>query len=458
MNRAEYQKALEEALNARAEWLEKNELPKFKDEFRVFHNSFTCLYRVLLQKKLINEDPYKQEAKVGEITIPRPISLEGDRMDQLTMNLSAYDNQLDFLVNFFPFSVDTLNLENIKRVLGILKYIDWTRFNMDAPTSTTKAVVDVVNQTRVGGLDSLTANTVNEALDRLNKGTGVIMGFLKNVTAFNRESYKLELRRTITGSMNSATVEEIKKKCPAKPGKPFYPDLAEELIKEDFSSSGEKLRDEALKQLAIPETKPKTIKKEVSFKTTLLEGLVIIGSIAAALGESVPRLDENSQLFQNRKRGLLEKLTLVFKQMINKEPEPAIYEIEYADNGKGTPAKEKLNFDTFRTEVDKKLRAFASLSGRGSAVKLEAMEEKQLAALLEKTIREAQALHKVLTGLDDYFKAEAPRESRDKIRGIKPELGTMKNAIIRANQKRHEYNAQVEEGEQLKKLGINPAG
>jgi hypothetical protein len=68
-----------------------------------------------------------------------------------------------------------------------------------------------------------------------------------------------------------------------------------------------------------------------------------------------------------------------------------------------------------------------------------------------------QTLHKILTALDEYFKSEAPQEDRDKVKGIKPELSTMKNAIIRANAKRHEYSAQKEEEEQLKRLGVSPA-
>jgi hypothetical protein len=33
----------------------------------------------------------------------------------------------------------------------------------------------------------------------------------------------------------------------------------------------------------------------------------------------------------------------------------------------------------------------------------------------------------------------------------------MKNSIVKANQLRYEYNAQKEEEEQMKRLGINPA-
>jgi hypothetical protein len=40
------------------------------------------------------------------------------------------------------------------------------------------------------------------------------------------------------------------------------------------------------------------------------------------------------------------------------------------------------------------------------------------------------------------------------IKGIKIEIGALKNAVVKANQKKYEYIAQKEEQEQLKKLGI----
>ncbi|MDR2072793.1 MAG: hypothetical protein LBP60_05110, partial [Spirochaetaceae bacterium] len=257
--------------------------------------------------------------------------------------------------------------------------------------------------------------------------------------------------------MNDATLDGIRKKFAATMGaKPFYPDLAEELIKEDYSPGGEQLRAEILKQLAVPETKPKAVAVKVSFKETLLNGLLIAGSISTILNDIAPRLDENNLAFQDRKQAFLEKLRELFRQMLHKEPEPVMYDIEYIDSAKGTTVKETINFNVFRAEMDKKARFLMSLSSRGSITsRLEAMDEKQLLGMLERAIREAQGLHKTLTGLDELFKTEAPRENRDRIKGIKPELASIKNAIIKANQKRHEYSAQLEEEEQLKRLGVN---
>ncbi|MCL1813024.1 MAG: hypothetical protein FWG29_05830 [Treponema sp.] len=455
MDRAEYQNALEKALNSSAFWLEKTDFPKFKDEFRTFHTAFASLYKMLIQKKLINEDPYKHEAKMGEIKVPKPIHSEGDRKDQLTMNLSAYDNQLDFLVNFFQFSIDFLSLDNIKRILALVRYIDWSNFTADTQSSTTKVVYDLINTAKTG-LEPFSVNVINEAISKLKQSTANIMGHLKMATAFNKESYKLEIRQSITGNMNDVTVEAVKKKFPgAMPKKAFYPDMVEELIKEDYSPGGDQLRNAILKQLAVPEEKPKVVKKKIDFKITLLDGLLVISSVGVALGDIAPKMDENHLLIQNRKLTFGEKLKEVFRQMFNKEPDPVIYEIEYIDPVKGVAVKEKVNFNIFRNDLDKRVRMYASFNIRNSA-KAEAMDQKQLVGILEKAVRDAQSLHKTLTGLDEFFKADVPRESREKVKGIKPELATIKNAIVKANQKRHEYSAQLEEEEQLKRLGVNP--
>ena len=143
--------------------------------------------------------------------------------------------------------------------------------------------------------------------------------------------------------------------------------------------------------------------------------------------------------------------------MLNKEPDPLIYDLEYTDPVKGIPVKERVNYSSFRGDLERKIRTLSPMAARGgAAAKLESMQEEQLVGFLDRNIREIQILHKTLNALDDFFKAEVDKDDRDKVKGIKPELGVMKNAIVRANAKRYEYNAQKEEDEQLKRLGVKP--
>ena len=63
-------------------------------------------------------------------------------------------------------------------------------------------------------------------------------------------------------------------------------------------------------------------------------------------------------------------------------------------------------------------------------------------------------IHRRAQALDTYFKSKATRDDRRKLRGIKIELTTIRNSIVKANQLKHEYTAKKEELEQMKRLGI----
>ncbi|MDR1902748.1 MAG: hypothetical protein LBQ88_10770 [Treponema sp.] len=457
----EFQIVLTQAVAARREWLDKSELPKLKEELRIFQTAYGLLYKMYLKKGLINEDPYKAEARIGEIAIPDTDAFpETERVEKLSIRLANYDNQLDFLVNFYQFTAEFLTLERIKKILGLIKYIDWQHLIADSPLPNTHAIADITNQLKIGA-DSMSLSVINESLSKLIKSTETILSYLKSLTEFNREAYKLTLRNEVLAGLSpadAAQVPQIKKKFAAvNPGKAFYPDLAEEIIREDNPKSGAALREKLLNALKVEENKPKIAKKQVSFKSYLIEGIQVIGSIGTTLGEIGSKLDENEMLLESRKNGFWDKVKRLFQQMVNKEPEPVIYQVEYMDPIKAIPVLEKVNFRNFRMEMDRKCKILANMSSRGNTLaKLESIQEEQLVSILERTIRDMQNLHKTLSALDEFFKASVEKGSRERVKGIKPELASMKNAIVRANQKRHDYSAQKEEEEQLRRLGVNP--
>jgi hypothetical protein len=239
------------------------------------------------------------------------------------------------------------------------------------------------------------------------------------------------------------------------PGTPFYAELAEELIKEDYSGQSKTLREKVLKKLEVQGVKSKTPKAPVSFKPILIEGLNAIGSSGTNLSEIMAKINENHGVLENQSKGIWSKIKKLMAQMANKEGEPVIYDLEYVDPNKGTPVREKLNFSNFCAEVEKKISILQAIAARGAAAKkLESMEENQLIELLQRNMKDVQNFHKTLNGLDDFFKNEVDKSDRARIKGVKPELSALKNAATKAGQKLHDYNAQKEEEEQFKKLGI----
>ena len=455
----EYIDVLTTALAARKDWLEMTELPNLKENLRIYQSSFASLYSIYLKKKVINEDPYKQEVKIGELEVPDTSAFtETKRMEQISIRLSDFDNQLDFLVNFYQFGLEFLNLERIKRILGLIRYINWAQLVPESQNVNTKAVAEITNQSKAG-LDQIALSVVSESLTKLPKATNAVISILKNLTAYYKETYKLSVRSRITQDMSAAeaTTANIKKKIAATMhGTPIYPDIIEEIVKEDYSPDGPALRASIIESLKIAAAKPKVIKKKVSYKNLLIDGMRAIGGAGSSLGEIIPKINENENTMANTRKTFWEKLRLTFRQMFKAEQEERIIDLEYMDPIKSVPVKQQLNYNEFIADLEKKNRILSGLGYQGAAAaRLEAMAEDQLAALLEKTIRDVQVMHRTLAALDEYYKACAPKDVRDKIKGIKPELAAVKNSFVKANQLRHEYTAYKEEEEQMKRLGIS---
>ena len=454
-----YEDALLQALMVRKDWLEKSEIAKLKEELRLFQISYSVLYNVFLRKKLINEDPYKQDTKISDLEVPDtgPIN-EAKRLEQISLRLANYDSQLDFLVNFYQFGVDFLNLERIRRILGLIRYIDWVNLTPDSASPNTKAVAEITLHAKSGG-DPITLNVIGESTTKLPKCTAGILKVLRDLNLYHKETYKLHIRNAIRGMQASeANALNIKKKINTViPGTPFFQEFIDEIIKEDYTKDGQELREAVLKSLKVAEDKPKIVKPKMDYKAILLDGIQAVGSAAIALNETAQKIDENEAILADQKKGFWQKVKEIIRTMMKSEPEELIFDLKYIDQATGTMKSENLNYHLFRADMDKKIKILTGMSGQGPVMaKLKAMTEEQVTGYLERTIRDVQYYHKTLSSLDDYFKSSVSVNDRGKIKGIKIELATIKNSIVRANQLRHEYVSRKEEEEQMKRLGINP--
>jgi len=455
----EYLTALGAALEVRRDWLDKTELSNLKENLRIYQSSFASLYSIFLKKKLINEDPYKHEVKISELEVPETGNFTDVKLtEEISIRLSNFDNQLDFLVNFYQFGVDFLNLERIKRILGLVRFIDWSALVPDSTNPNTRVVAEITTRSKVG-IDQIALSVIGEALVKLPKMTGAVVGILKNLTAYYKEAYKYKVRTSVMQNMGAAEANpaNIKKKIASDmPGTPFYQELVEEIIKEDYTDQGVELRDAILNSLKIAENKPKVVKQTVSYKTYLVDGMRVIGGAGQAFSEIMMKINDNENILANREISVWQKIKNAFRQMVNSEPDERIIDLEYIDPVKAVPVKLKINYHQFIFDLEKRIRILSNLSVQGPQMsKMEAMSEEQLITVLERTIRDIQNTHRTLTALDEYYKAEAPKELRERIRGIRPELATVKNSFIKANQLRHDYSARKEEEEQMKRLGVS---
>ena len=89
------------------------------------------------------------------------------------------------------------------------------------------------------------------------------------------------------------------------------------------------------------------------------------------------------------------------------------------------------------------------------AEKIDSMPEEKIAEFMANQISECNHLIVILNALDDFFKTTAAPSNKSKVRGLKIDITTLKNSIVKANQQRVEYTSYIEEEAQMKKLGIS---
>ena len=133
-----------------------------------------------------------------------------------------------------------------------------------------------------------------------------------------------------------------------------------------------------------------------------------------------------------------------------------VYEVEFIDPATSVSRTMSVNFDDFYKRgiaTAKKTSAFASKTSPGLA-KMEDLAGDALYEILERHVIDVQRLARTMPALHDHFQAKLDKLGKGKLRGIRLEINAIKNAMLKANQRRHEYVSRKEEQEQLKRLGI----
>ena len=459
--------ALNQAVAHRREHIDKRIMPKLKEDFRRYHTSFQNVYNVLLRKGLVQEDPYKGDFKISEVTTPsNEPYLESEKNEKMSIRLSQFDSILEFLTNYYQFSADFLNLKRLKNISALLNYFHWTKLGVSSTSLNTRVMADLVQHIKQGS-DSLSANIVSDGCNQLSKLTNEIFSLLKDVTAFSRELYKQDIRErvlyklSISGEPSSQVMEEafnqIKRSFPRElPDTPFFPELVNELVAEEYSPQRDKLKQELINSLQIKEKKQET-RQEVSHKPLLLEAARILSGASIHLEKAVSKLNESQQLLDQRRLSLGERFRRWVMNVVQKKGDKHVYMVEFFDEKTGATRMVRVDYDAFSENVLKRARALNMLSSKVSSayMRLEGSDEEKVYEYVSSIVDELYKILNTLPALDTFFKSEAPRELRSSIRGIKLEISAIKNVVIRSNQKRHEYIAKKEEIEQLKKLGID---
>ncbi len=467
MENSEFRQTLFAAYEAKLNWWNNEQLVVLLEEYRTLHTVLTNLITLLIKKGQIQPDPYKLDKKISDIVVPDDSQfLESERSVKLGTRLSDYERSLDFICNLFQFSIPNLTVDRIKNLIALNNYIDWKSLTPTSSRANTRALAECLANLKKGE-EQLSYEVAHDSVARAAKTVANANFILKNVAEFQKEAFKVEIRKNVFDhpaygedkikDNTAAATAQIKKLFPQVMGKrPYYSELVDELVAEEYGPDKQKLQQEVLKKFEIVVQKEEKKNVQIDTKELLMEAVRTLSGMAPQLETVISKVTENNAVLESEHQSFMDKLKSVIRKAFNLKEPPVEYDLTVVDSITQTKHHETLVYNEFIADLNKRCRMYHSFSVKKAAgyVKLEQQNESAIEEYLVKQLSECNHLMVTLAALDDYFKAAPKTENKPKIKGLKMELTAMKNVAVKANQRKAEYSSYVEETEQLKKLGF----
>ena len=443
----------------------KNLLPKLQQNYAALGSVVKILRSNLLKKGLVYDDPYKYDSRMTEIKVPsNEVFVESERPTVIGSRLAQYQTMIDFLTNSYQFTCSFLTPQRISAMLALNKTFQWTALNEKSTNANTNAMSEICKSLHSVS-DTLTGGLLRDSLGHLARLDGDIHKTLRQLARLHREEYKLSIRHHLPTDLK-VTQEDldnpvkvlkiIKKNLSAQESKmPLYQDLVAEVLKEDYGPDSEHLRSEVLRHLNVAQKQETQVNKQEDMRPVLITGLRILGTAGNHFEACLIKITFNQEVLYKSRATIFTKLMEAIRQALNIEEKKHEITLSIKDAISNLQKKEIIVIEDFNDNLMKNIRIFKSLSSSNSNIqqRLGGMSNEQILELLNKYIVICNGYLKTLGGLDDYYKS-VDVILRSKMKGIKIELTTIRNAIIKANQCKAEYNANVEEYSNMKELGL----
>ncbi len=454
------------AVDDKTSWFNSTVLPKVQEDYRNHLIFVKNLMNALQRRSLITPDPYKNDKKITDITPidDKPFN-DTERATHLGIRLGQYGNMVDFICTYVKFSVEQLPTAKIKKLVDFNNSFTWGALNPESPKQNTKALgsalMELKTTTQGGGV---AMGMLFDSIAKTAKDLEEMSRDLKALGAFQKERYKGEIRKEIVAKLSpevrgnaSALLGEIKKQMPtAMPRRPFSADIVEELIQEETAGNKEELRAKLLQHLKVQDMPTEKAEETVNVHDIIMGAVLSLGSMSDQYNIVMGKVVTNHDILASEDKGFKQKLGRLFRRLFGLAEPQVEYEVIINKKGSDDKQREIINYSSFMAAFSKRIKFYASLSNESSPnyQKMNSQADDFVYNWVNKQMTENGRLQVLLGALDEYFKQNTSGVNRAKIKGIKMELTTLKNALVKVNQLRSEYASYVEEAEQMKKLGI----
>lgn len=457
---------LESSILKKKDWFDSSQLPAALEQYRLMLVCTKTINENLVKRSIVTPDPYKWDKRISEVVVPpaEPFT-EQDFGQVLGERLSTYETMLDFVCNYYRFTVDTLPVQKVKLLVDLNKCFQWDNLTTANGNPNTQGLATAIQRVKINA-PNMTLSMINDSVDKCQKAYGFITKTLSELAGFQREYYKYTIRKEVMGSSDydsgkasskESEVAEIKRAFGKVMGKkPFYADLVGEIAEEDLSEDKDRMQEMVLAKLGIKQTEVKQKPRGPSSKEILMGSVQALGGIAPVLSQLYIKLVENFDLLFYVKKTFFRKLMQALRKAMNLADKERTCTIPVVDQKTGAKTTQKIKVNEMLADLDSKKRIYSGIAAKGiEYAKIEGASETAILTFVNKQISENQALFTTLNALDDYFKANVEVLLRPKVKGMKIDLSSYRNAIINVNKKRGEYVSLKEEVSQMRKLGIN---
>lgn len=465
--RVEFTAALRTAVEKKTEWFDTAELPELLENYRLLHTCVRNIYDLLLKRSAITPDPYKLEKKITSIEIPDESTFsESDTSVILGARFSDYESMLDYLCTYFKFSSDNISLATIKKLNELNNAFQWTNMSVNNSKTNTKALAALISEVR-RNLPVLSQSMITDSISKSGRACSEITRILKELSEFKREEYKLTVRTKVLGNPSfdwskakdgTEEIAEIKRIFVQSLGKtPYYSELIQEISDEDFSSKKDEFQAKALFSLEVKTPEVKKKKETVDTKAFLMETVRTLSLLSPEYASIAEKLNENNRILEKSKTTVFKKLMKKIRKAFNIKEPPVIFRIVIVDQQKQTKQARDIDINVFISNLERKSNFMSVIGNSASAEhkRIESSSEEQILQFVNKQISDNSETNVLLGAIDEYFKTNCAAQDRSKIKGLKIDLVSVKNILVKANTKRSEYVSYIEEREQMRKMGIS---
>ncbi len=457
---------LEVALMAKQAWFNTDRLQKMLEQFRLLFTCVRNLNEVLIKRSLIQPDPYKLESRISEIaTIETSPFTENEDANVLGKRFSDYEMMLDFICTYFRFSVENINVSRIKILMDLIDAFDWTNLSSNNSKSNTRALATALTKARLNA-PSVTISLINDSQEKCSKCCNFIKSYLTELADFQKELYKGNLRKDLfehpdfdrkkAFSSADAELAEIKRLYVKTTGKKtFYTDLVQEIISEDQGPDKDALRQKLLSKLEIKIQETRKETKTVNPHDLIMSAVFSLGVLGSILGQISVKLSDNFNLLFFVRKTLFSKFMDALKKALGIKDKERSCTIIVTDQQSGAKTSQTIQVNSLLAQLNKLAHIYSGIAAKGNEYnKVNAAKEDDVLIFLNKQIQENQRLFTIINALDEHFKSHVDITQRSKVKGLKIDLSSYRNAIIAVNKKRGEYVSAKEEIEQMRKLGV----